>query len=87
MQLRFLRIYLSLSFYNINFHDQVQSQVLTTRKKVTTTVEREYADGDTDRTQNVKETLETQTREFDDDLGTVENKSVKCFLSHAQCTK
>ena len=52
----------------------MQSQVLTTRKKVTTTVEREYADGDTDRTQNVKETLETQTREFDDDLGTVENK-------------
>ncbi len=51
--------------------------MLTTRKKVTTTVERDLRDGHVDRTQNVAETVERQTREFDDELGQVENKYVR----------
>lgn len=66
---------------------QVQSQVLTTRKKVTTTVEREMTGGQTDRTQNVKETIERQTREFDDELGQVENKYGRSVQSHPRNSK
>ena len=52
----------------------MQSQVLTTKKKVTTTVERELVDGERDRTQHIKEMVEVQQREFDDELGEVHNK-------------
>ena len=59
----------------------MQSQVLTTKKKVTTTVERELVDGERDRTQHIKEMVEVQQREFDEELGEVHNKYVCPLVS------